>query len=87
MTGPGTVIIFTDMRATPKILKALREARGLSIRELAARAGISHVALLKIEAGGVDPRLGTLEALAEALGVSVVDLVAPKPRRRGRGKR
>ena len=64
-------------------MKALREARGLSVRELAARVGLRHVTLLKIEAAQTDPRLGTPERLVEALEGAVVDFIAPT----GRGKR
>lgn len=61
-------------------LKALREARRWSLHTLAAQAGISHVALLKIERGEVSPRLNTAEALAAALGVPLAALLETKAR-------
>jgi transcriptional regulator with XRE-family HTH domain len=63
-------------------------ARGLSVRALAREAGVAFSALHRIEAGKTSPRLVTLEAIAGALGVTVVELFAPatsrSPRRSGR---
>jgi Zn-dependent peptidase ImmA (M78 family)/DNA-binding XRE family transcriptional regulator len=53
----------------------LRLDRQLSQEELAGKAGISRVALGKIERGAVVPRAGTLAALAKALGVPIGELV------------
>ena len=44
-----------------------REALGLSQRELAKRAGISHTVISRIEGGEHSPSPKTLERLAEAL--------------------
>jgi transcriptional regulator with XRE-family HTH domain len=50
------------------LLKEVRTKRGLSIRELARRAGVSAGQLSRIEAGDVDrPSVGTLEAIAGAV--------------------
>ena len=53
----------------------LRLDRQLTQEQLAARAGISRVALGKIERGAVVPRPRTLSDLATALGVPVGELV------------
>ena len=55
----------------------LRLDRRLTQAALAKRAGLSRVALGRIERGGVLPRARTLTALAKALDVPVRDLVAP----------
>jgi Zn-dependent peptidase ImmA (M78 family)/transcriptional regulator with XRE-family HTH domain len=55
----------------------LRLDRQLTQEELARKAGLSRVALGKIERGAVVPRAQTLADLARALGVSVGDLVTP----------
>lgn len=55
----------------------LRLDRRLTQEELAARAGISRMALGKIERAAVLPRSGTLAALAAALAVPVGELVTP----------
>ena len=55
----------------------LRRDRGLTQEEVAAQAGMSRLALGKIERGAVSPRAGTLAELAKVLAVSIGDLVAP----------
>lgn len=52
-------------------LKELREARGISMRTLAARSGLSANALSMIERGKTSPSVSTLYKLAAALGVSI----------------
>jgi transcriptional regulator with XRE-family HTH domain len=58
--------------------RLLREARGeRSMVEVAARAGISPETLRKIETGRAPtPAFFTIAALAQALGLSMDDLVA-----------
>jgi Zn-dependent peptidase ImmA (M78 family)/DNA-binding XRE family transcriptional regulator len=55
----------------------LRLDRELTQEELARKAGVSRVALGKIERGAVVPRAQTLADLAKALGVPVGELVIP----------
>ena len=55
----------------------LRLDRGLTQDQLAREAGLSRVAVGKIERGEVEPLAQTLEALAAALGSSVGELVTP----------
>ena len=55
----------------------LRLDRQLTQAELAERAGISRVALGKIERGVVVPRAGTLALLAKTLAVPTSELVIP----------
>ena len=55
----------------------LRLDRQLTQEQLAARAGISRMALGKIERGAVVPRARTLADLAVALAVPVGELVTP----------
>jgi DNA-binding XRE family transcriptional regulator len=50
-----------------KLVASRREALGLSQRELAKRAGISHTVISRIEGGDHSPSPKTLERLAEAL--------------------
>jgi transcriptional regulator with XRE-family HTH domain len=69
-----------------------RTIRGVSLRALAERSGVGYVNIARLELGQTDPRLSTLERLAEALGVSVPELFTPptkakRPaRKRARGK-
>ena len=62
-------------------VRALRAARGLTRRELAARSGLSERFLARIEAGDGNVSLLRFAALADALGVFPADLLrdATKP--------
>lgn len=55
----------------------LRLDRRLTQEDLATKAGLSRVALGKIERGSVVPRAHTLDALAKALAVPIGELVTP----------
>ncbi len=59
-------------------LRELREARGISMRSLATRSGLSANALSMIERGKASPSVSTLYKLAEALGVPITDFFAPQ---------
>ena len=50
-----------------KLVASRRETLGLSQRELAKRAGISHTVISRIEGGEHSPSPKTLERLADAL--------------------
>ena len=52
-------------------IRSLRTERGLSQRELAERMGVSQSVVGRLEAGGVEPRLSTLDRVARALGVEL----------------
>lgn len=67
----------------PEIGKALRRwraARGLSLRGLAARAGVDYTSIVRIEGGRMSPTVDLLGRLAEALGTTVPGLFARPPR-------
>ncbi|WP_261665467.1 helix-turn-helix domain-containing protein [Deinococcus sp. Marseille-Q6407] len=69
------VVIILGMRPGTAI-KKIREARGLSQQELAARLKISQSRISQVEnRDDEDLMLGTLRSFAEALGVSVALLV------------
>ncbi|MEO3746475.1 helix-turn-helix domain-containing protein [Plantactinospora sp. B5E13] len=55
--------------AVGRRLRELREARGLTLSELARMAGVGKATLSGLENGSRDPRLETLYAIAAALGV------------------
>ena len=61
-------------------IRTLREARGLSQRELAERVGTTQSAIARLEGGNISPSLPTLDKIAEALdaelSVGLVDLTA-----------
>lgn len=57
-------------------LRELRRARGLTLAQLAVDSGVASKGHLSdLENGRVLPTVGTLQALASALGVELLDLV------------
>lgn len=52
-------------------LRELRELRGISMRALATKSGLSANALSMIERGKTSPSVSTLYKLADALGISI----------------
>ena len=61
-------------------LRAHREQRGLSLRELARRLGVSPSAISQIETGKSRPSVSTLYSIVSELGMSLDELFgAPKP--------
>jgi transcriptional regulator with XRE-family HTH domain len=57
-----------------QLLKQLRQERGISIRELSRRSGISANALSMIERGLTSPSVSTLYRLTDALNVPITAL-------------
>lgn len=72
-------------------IKQLRLARGWTLDRLAEAAGVSRRMLINVEHGAVNPSVGTLLRISDALGVGLPALVdAPQPKpvritRAGRG--
>src|SRR5689334_14921003 len=61
-------------------LRAHREHRGLSLRELARRLGVSPSAISQIETGKSRPSVSTLYSIVSELGMSLDELFgAQKP--------
>ncbi len=56
-------------------VRALRHARELTQDRLGEAAGIHATMVRRIEAGRINPSLGTLALVADALETTVVDLV------------
>ena len=65
---------------TGAVIKALREKRTLTQKELADKIGVSHKTVSKWETGKGLPDITLLEPLAGALGVSVSELLAGEVR-------
>jgi len=64
------VIQEQELGLGPKI-RAIRTKRGLLIREVAAKAGVTVGLISQIERGRVNPSVGTLKKLADALDVPI----------------
>jgi DNA-binding XRE family transcriptional regulator len=56
-------------------LREIREAHFLTQAELAERAGLARLSVVRIEKGHVRPRLWTVRRLAETLGIEPAQLV------------
>ena len=55
-----------------RTLQRLRQERSLTVTELANRAQVSIPMISRVENGHVSPSLGTLQALADAMSVSLM---------------
>jgi transcriptional regulator with XRE-family HTH domain len=72
------VAVKGDARArVSSALRALREARGLSVSELSRASGVAKATLSALEGGRANPTLDTLWSLAAALKVSLGELLDP----------
>ncbi|WP_020077272.1 helix-turn-helix transcriptional regulator [Cryocola sp. 340MFSha3.1] len=60
-------------------IRAFRQRRGMTLEALATAVDRAPSQVSTIENGNREPRLALLRAIADALGVSVDDLLAPEP--------
>ena len=68
----------------PAFLRRQRNQRRLTLEMLSAKVGMSPQHLSEIESGKRDPRLSSIERMAEAMGMTVLivpDAMAPDVRR------
>src|SRR5258706_2924206 len=56
-------------------VRALREARGLSLRDLAERCGVSAPMLSQVERGDTSPSIVVASKIAAGLGLSLSQLL------------
>jgi transcriptional regulator with XRE-family HTH domain len=64
-------------------LRAVRERRGITLRDVAARAGVSESLVSQIERSRVSPSIDTLLSLADVLEVDLEHLFADYRRKKG----
>lgn len=77
--------LYAINQSMPVLLRHWREQRGLTVRELAKRAGVSFVTVVRIENDHMSPTVAMLEKLAKALHINVRDFFGSergRPRRR-----
>lgn len=67
-----------DDRPLAVNLRRLRAHAGLTVVDLARRSGVGRATLTQLEAGGGNPTLETLYALANELGVPLADLITAR---------
>jgi transcriptional regulator with XRE-family HTH domain len=60
-------------------LRSVREARGMGLRELARRVGVSASAISQIETGRSRPSVETLYSIVQELGIALDDLFPGEP--------
>ena len=65
-----------DRYVTGAVIRALRESKKLTQEELAEKIHVSGKAVSKWETGAGFPDISLLEPLAEALGISVIELLS-----------
>ena len=65
----------------------LRREKGLTQEDVEARSGFSQQYISGLEQGKRNPTIVTLYELAQAIGVSHVDLLAPEFLSRGKARR
>jgi transcriptional regulator with XRE-family HTH domain len=61
-------------------IRALRLARGLTLRRLAADAGVTESFLSQVERGVASPSIASVQRIARALGQSIAELFAADER-------
>lgn len=70
-----------DARSVAEVLaenvRQLRSARGLTQAQLARSAGVPRATWANLESGGANPTLHVLRSVAEALAVSIEELLRP----------
>lgn len=74
----GEMLSTIENDVTARIASALKDRRkqlGLTLRVLAARSGVSSSMISEVERGAKSPTISILDALAQALGVPICDLV------------
>lgn len=74
MTQPDDFLKEIGMR-----VKMKRHEKRLSLQALGDAAGVSHVTILRIEAGSAASKISVLADVASALGMGLDDLLAPRP--------
>jgi DNA-binding XRE family transcriptional regulator len=60
-------------------LRALRKARGLTAKEVAARAGLAQQTISRVELGQHDVVFSTLEKILAAMGYTLEDILPDEP--------
>jgi transcriptional regulator with XRE-family HTH domain len=68
-----------DSLGIPDRLRAMREARGLTQRNLARRAGLSHTTIAKIERGDISPTIASLQKIVASFNLPVTALISGEP--------
>lgn len=81
-SAPPSAATTTELQLGPRI-RALRQARNVTLRELAARAGVTESFLSQVEREVTSPSIASVQRIARALELSIAELfVEEAPRGR-----
>jgi transcriptional regulator with XRE-family HTH domain len=70
--------LSTDLQLGPRI-RTLRQARRLTLRDVADRAGVTESFLSQVERDVTSPSIATVQRIAGALDLSIAQLFAEEP--------
>jgi transcriptional regulator with XRE-family HTH domain len=70
--------VSTDLQLGPRI-RSLRQARRLTLRDVADRAGVTESFLSQVERDVTSPSIATVQRIAGALDLSIAQLFAEEP--------
>ena len=70
----------TELQLGPRI-RALRQARNVTLRELAERAGVTESFLSQVEREVTSPSIASVQRIARALDLAIAELFTEEPPR------
>ena len=71
--APAPTPALTDLQLGPRI-RALRQARNITLRELAERAGVTESFLSQVEREVTSPSIASVQRIARALDLAIAEL-------------
>jgi transcriptional regulator with XRE-family HTH domain len=71
--APGVPPAATELQLGPRI-RALRQARNITLRELAGRAGVTESFLSQVEREVTSPSIASVQRIARGLDLSIAEL-------------
>jgi transcriptional regulator with XRE-family HTH domain len=71
--APGAAPTSPDLQLGPRI-RALRQARNITLRELAGRAGVTESFLSQVEREVTSPSIASVQRIARALDLAIAEL-------------
>jgi len=77
-TTPGTAEAAAELQLGPRI-RALRQARRLTLRELAERAGVTESFLSQVEREVTSPSIASVQRIARGLDLAIAELFIEEP--------
>jgi transcriptional regulator with XRE-family HTH domain len=72
-SAPTAAPAASDLQLGPRI-RALRQARNITLRELAGRAGVTESFLSQVEREVTSPSIASVQRIARALDLSIAEL-------------